>query len=607
MALARAITASYDALRTQQQGPSVVSFAAAADGNSEEALLSPLELLSAFTSALDAMSDTDDDVRRAALVVLRVILRPPCGSQRGGVTCDLDRTRAVLSVVNVTLTHAMVSVRRSGVELLQLILQVSPRGVRAVLRESSVWVKMASRVSSVVMQGGGSSNTGNTTAGTAPAMKMIHVVPELLETMLRHRTDVLDNSSGEEVQQDEVKTEEVGNDDGTGGGDAATGAAPEEILALFEECAPRWSMAWKELMELRAALFRDAERVQRATAMARTFACMALYLREERLLKRSHAQLIRQLFTAKVPFTMHELISPTTTAAAAAAASAEGAGSGGSSNKARVELANAIADACLPVAATDEDAWRVLRDFLSIVLRGAKDAASSAHAGGDSKRAVQLLGPLRTLRTAVVRFPAKLLPRLLFLAPPLLQVVTRSASSISSSSADATAWVTVLLATADVLAVLLASQAATASPHGVRFLSEAVLAVPRLLFSLRSHEDAAVVDRVVLAFLQPLWRVASTGHPLLHSSASAGGDAATQLRLSLPSLFELRVPNEEKSGEYITLEGVLCRCSDRTVELAVHVLFYLGGEVPCTRMGSISGSERAAPLAFPALTSTLPC
>ncbi|EKF30348.1 hypothetical protein MOQ_005842 [Trypanosoma cruzi marinkellei] len=536
------------------------------------------------------MLDTDNDVRRAALATLETILHPsPSLRDRGlqednmslnestvlasgGVTFDMDRTRAVLRIVDVTLTHAMTSVRRSGIELLHIILRVSPHDVRAVLRESDAWVKMVSRVSSVLLQGTSGSGAGTKTMG------MTHLVPDLLETML--------------LQCDGVR-----NDGGFSGGfqqaeeDVGAGATPERILELFEECTPKWSMEWKELMEMRTAIFRDAERVQRATAIARAFAYLTMYLRGRSLLNKSHKQLIRHLFTVKMPFTIHELIPAT------AAASGHG-GDNGNCNT-RMELANAIADACLPVADSAGDACQLLRDFLSAALRAANGASSSSSSsalrpqgGGEGRMATQLLGPLRTLRTAFVRFPTSLLPRLLFLAPPMMRAVMRAACST-----DSLKWGEASLLAADVLSVLLASQTAASLKSGLRFLSDAVLMVPRLLFSLRGKAESATLDRAVYAFLQPLWRVASGGHPLLQCPATSTDDAATQLRLSLPSLFELRVPDDEAPGAYVTLDGVLSRCTERTRELGAHLLFYLCGEAPCTGV---------APPTHTTLASTLP-
>ncbi|KAF8280965.1 hypothetical protein TcYC6_0027690 [Trypanosoma cruzi] len=583
MSLVRAIKGNYETMGTIAQTPGV-----GIAERSDEALLNPIEILSAFTSALDAMLDTDNDVRRAALATLKTILQPSPSSRdrgvrddkvspiestvsaSGGVTFDMDRTRAVLRIVDVTLTHAMTSVRRSGIELLHIILRVSPHDVRAVLRESDAWVKMVSRVSSVLLQGTSGSGAG------AKTMGMTHLVPDLLETMLL-QCDGVRNAGGfcGDFQQAE---EDVG-----------AGATPERILELFEECTPKWSMEWKELMEMRTAIFRDAERVQRATAIARAFACLTMYLRGRSLLKKSHKQHIRHLFTVKMPFTIQELTPAT---------SASGHSSDNSNCNARMELANAIADACLPVADSASDASQLLREFLSAALRAANGSSSSSSSllgpqgGGEGRMATQLLGPLRTLRTAFVRFSTSLLPRLLFLVPPMMRAVMRAACS-----ADSVKWGEASLLAADVLSVLLASQAAASLKTGLRFLSDAVLMVPRLLFSLRGKADSATLDRVAYAFLQPLWRVASGGHPLLQCSATSTDDVATQLRLSLPSLFELRVPDDEAPGAYVTVDGVLSRCTERTRELGAHLLFYLCGEAPCTG---------AAPPAHTTLASTLP-
>ncbi|RNF04904.1 uncharacterized protein Tco025E_07929 [Trypanosoma conorhini] len=590
MSLVRAITANYEALRAAAAARA--SSAAAAD-RCAGALLSPIEVLSAFTSALDAMSDTDGDVRRAALATLKAILLPPSPGGHGaeeddddgatpwrrstpasdGAACDADRTRAVLRVVDVTLTHAMTSVRRSGVELLHLVLQAAPHDVRVVLRESDAWVKMVGRVSAVLLHGtSGSSAGANTT-------RLIHVVPDMLETMLQQW-----EGGGEGLDVGLCGTQQAEQ------GEEATGAAPQRILELFEECTPKWGMEWKELMEMRAAIFRDAERVQRATAIARAFACLAMYLRSQSLLRKPHTQLLRHLFTVKMPFTMQEL-----TLAAAAAEHGGGHGRG----RARMALANAIADACLPVADAASEACQLLRDFLSAALRPAKGVPPSSSGrhpcgGGENGTATQLLGPLRTLRTAFVRFSAGLLPRLLFLAPPMMQAAIRAVGG-----ADGGPWGDAALLTADVLAVLLASQAAAAARQGLRFLAEAVLAVPRLLFALRGKADTATVDRVAAAFLRPLWSLASGGHPLLQTrTASGGDDAAAQLRLSLPSLFELRVPDAAAPGATVALDGVLPRCTEPTRELGAHLLFYLCGGAPC--------AAAAPPLALTALACTLP-
>ncbi|ESL06943.1 hypothetical protein TRSC58_05375 [Trypanosoma rangeli SC58] len=263
-------------------------------------------------------------------------------------------------------------------------------------------------------------------------------------------------------------------------------------------------------------------------------------------------------------------------------------------------LANAIADACLPVADAVSDACQLVRDFLSAALRPAKGAPSSAVSGrnpcggGESGVATQLIGPLRTLRTAFVQFPDVLLPRFMFLAPPMMQAAMRAVGGTDGSS-----WGEAALLAADVLAVLLASQAAAASKQGLRLVAEAVLAVPRLLFSLRGKTDTAVVDGVVTAFLRPLWRLASGGHPLLQGLTASGEDAAAQLRVSLPSLFEIRVPDAETPGAYVALDGVLPRCTESTRELGAHLLFYLCGEAPC--------GAAAPPRALTALARTLPC
>ncbi|KAG5482695.1 hypothetical protein CUR178_06732 [Leishmania enriettii] len=153
--------------------------------------LSPLERLKSFSAALDVITDTDDDVRRAALQALEVLMdfrllscerdrslastsssslgpaatreaadlercnalllctRGEDGGRSGGaavpggvsasnsVACtSVDRVQAVLQAVHVALTHALKPVRLSGAELLSLLLRVVPPSlVRAAARE----------------------------------------------------------------------------------------------------------------------------------------------------------------------------------------------------------------------------------------------------------------------------------------------------------------------------------------------------------------------------------------------------------------------------------------------------------------------------------------
>lgn len=612
--LARAITLNCEVTGRCTQNTNCVSGYSC---GTDDATLSPLEVLSAFASALDAMSDTEDDVRRAAFSTLRVILSLPsfssghvCGNSEmvpdrrsfmtdGRMSCEADKARAVLQVVDVTLTHAMSSVRRSGVELLHLILQASPCGVRTVLGKSDAWVKLASRASSILLQGG---SCGSNTASSGTT-NLFCVLPELLETMLMQSDgqSLSDYFRCDQQQQQEEEISEKGWVKALTM-DGEVDVAPVRILEFFDECAPKWSMEWKEMMETRSAIFRDLGRVQRAIAIARAFACVTTYLRGHGMLKKAHKQLICHLFTAKMPFTMRELT-----------ASLDGDG-----GRARVALANAVADVCLPVADFADDALRLVRDFLSAVFVGANGTSTPSPAplftsfkfgSSSGKMVAQLLGPLRTLRTALLCFPETLLSRLLFVVPPLLRAVTRTVGD-----ADCSAWASVSLLTADVFALLLRSRAAAASLPNLRCLRAVVLAVPRLLFSLRGKMDSVMVDRVVFAFLHPLWRAVSSGHPFLRRSFSSLSlpnnkkakcetvsndvdDVAAQLCVLLPSLFEIRLGCDEKCGAGEAVKGVLSRCTSCTEELAAHLFFYLRTELPRGAAMSIT---------YPLLVNTLP-
>ncbi|KAG5509103.1 hypothetical protein JKF63_06112 [Porcisia hertigi] len=138
--------------------------------------VSPLEKLKSFAAALEAVTDTNDDVRHEALQSLQVLvdyqwispeldgsLAPTPSSSLGStstreaadlercnmlllntqdrdggcsrsalapgitsVSTSVDRVQAILQAVHVALTHALKPVRYSGVELLSLLLQVAP-------------------------------------------------------------------------------------------------------------------------------------------------------------------------------------------------------------------------------------------------------------------------------------------------------------------------------------------------------------------------------------------------------------------------------------------------------------------------------------------------
>ncbi|KAI5691971.1 hypothetical protein MNV84_02053 [Leishmania braziliensis] len=189
--------------------------------------LSPLERLKSFAAALEAVTDTDDDVRREALQSLQVLvdyqwisckrdgsLAPTPSSSLGpnptheaadlqrcnalllnrqdgdGGRCSsaavpggvlestsVDRVQAILQAVHVALTHALKPVRLSGVELLSLLLQVAPPSlVRAAARavckhQTSYYYTSPVMVGSELTMGASASPaaTATSAAGTATA------------------------------------------------------------------------------------------------------------------------------------------------------------------------------------------------------------------------------------------------------------------------------------------------------------------------------------------------------------------------------------------------------------------------------------------------------
>ncbi|CCD19736.1 hypothetical protein, conserved, partial [Trypanosoma vivax Y486] len=365
---------------------------------------------------------------------------------------------------------------------------------------------------------GSKSNRPNRNDGSQPHAKLFHVVPHLLETMLQNNKSMTESSH---------TAREGGILFNWHGGSEVTD--PLVVLRFFDECSPKWSIVWKELMELRGALFRDKENVQSATAIARAFASSAMFLSEHGLLTRRHMRLMHHLFNLKVPFTMRELVGLGGRGNASSCDSGGGIRNG--AVKQRMELANAIAGACLPLVATMDEAWQTLEDFLTIALRGTKGGHPHGDAPSENDKVdvIRLVGPLRTLHAAMVRFPDTVLPRLVAITSHSLQAVTRAASTVlgfsegRSNNAEKSALITSLLITADVLALLLVSQDAARSPNGLQSIRSTVLAVPRLLFAIRNLQiTTSDMDRVVLSFLRPLWRALSSGHPFLQTVHTSG-------------------------------------------------------------------------------------
>jgi len=354
--------------------------------------VSPLEKLKSFAAALDAMTDTDDDARKAALQCLKIILRhqwlsssQTAHTTKGttavqsmiaretndsvflsmmtGSVVEREHTRAVLQAVHVSLTHALKSVRTSGVELLGLLLTYAPAGaVRRASRE--VCLQQKSYLHTVTSTFDCTSHRGDDQSLSAMeeeawmlklvervsalVMKTPHmwVLPELLAALL------MDDSSSRATS-------------GMISSATPDWRHPVLVSKFFDDVLPLWSNAWKEMQEMRLALFRHDDKLLNAIALGKSFAVVLTFLKQKQMqasggmlsataedtLKASHSaafiprtkqQLIKNLFINRVPVTVEEILS------------------NGSPN--RLEFALVLAEVCIPLAGSD-DGWRFLHHY----------------------------------------------------------------------------------------------------------------------------------------------------------------------------------------------------------------------------------------------------
>ena len=469
--------------------------------------LTALEKLKAFAAALEAITDTDDDVRRNALQSLEVLvdfqwispgregssstcpLTPttqdvaeldccnellldlqagqvreterfltsdatapsfaPSPSLQNtaadGSTVSVDRVKAILQSVHVALTHALKPVRLSGVELLVLLLRVAPpelvrAAALAVCRHQTAFYyssPVAAMNSGLTMaQPSAASSTASSTA--VPALeaaqsraaslleeeekwmltlvrrvstlvlrtKHIGVLPTLLGVFLG------EGAAGHSVAVELLRgcLDELSAQGGSraaaaadAGVEAATSQSPvwrhpELVSRFFDEIAPQWANHWKELMDLRLELLRQEEKLAMASALARAFATVLVFLKRQQQQKgdavkgsklnffsRNRTYYIKALFIEKMPVTMRELLMPMQGTSSSSVVSPRGM-------KARLELGLALVMVCLPLAGTDEG-WHLMRDYFSIVLSlPQKSPQPEGDAAAEKKRDASLSG-----------------------------------------------------------------------------------------------------------------------------------------------------------------------------------------------------------------------
>ncbi|CAG9571420.1 conserved hypothetical protein [Leishmania major strain Friedlin] len=446
--------------------------------------LSPLERLKSFAAALEAVTDTDDDVRREALQSLQVIVDyqwiscerdgsvAPTPSSFPGPTstheaadlerCNarllsmqdgdgarsnsagvpaavsaststsstsVDRVQTILQAVHVALTHALKPVRLSGVELLSLLLRVAPpylvrAAARAVCKhQTSYYATPAATTTSTA----GTATTAALEAAQARAATLLEEEEVWMLTLVRRVSSLVLRTKhvpvlpallgvflGESgigasgaTAEDSITAEllhtppSLGGDvashvmSASGANDAVGGSSggalwryPELVNSFFDDVAPQWANNWKELMELRLELLRQDDKLAMASALARSFAIVLVFLQRQQqqclnsmagrsgsvnFFSRKRMHYIKALFVEKMPVTMHKLLlmpsagASATSSTTAATTATTATTAPPKAMKARLELGLALVMVCIPLAGTEEG-WHLMRDYFSIVF-----------------------------------------------------------------------------------------------------------------------------------------------------------------------------------------------------------------------------------------------
>jgi hypothetical protein len=422
-------------------------------------------------------------------------------------TASMDRVQAILQAVHVALTHALKPVRLSGVELLAILLRVTPPALlraaaRAVCRHQMAYyysgpvamgngLAMAGVQSTAPKSVAATSNTTSELSSSASALKdaqsraaslveeeerwmlmlvrrvstlvlrtkYVAVLPTLLDVFLGQGGDDA-SSAGEFVVAALLRSCLDGRGivaGGSGAGAHPDPAAlttpcmwhhPELVNHFFDEVAPQWANHWKELMELRLELLRHEEKLAMASALARAFATVLVFLKRQQqqqracaksnatnFFSRSRMYYIKALFIEKMPVTMHELLIPSRGGNSSSLAPPA---VGPRGMKARLELGLALAMVCVPLAGTD-DGWRLMRDYFSIVFSSPQH---TPHVAGSD--AADTPPPFRFPSVVLLEMSVRLYEQVLRLYPCITPHVClmddEAATASDSATAAAAVW-----------------------------------------------------------------------------------------------------------------------------------------------------------------------
>lgn len=425
--------------------------------------LSPVHRLQALIVALSNISDTDKTVRQRSVALVENILK--------FTDSDTQTLVNILQYTHIALTHAVFDVRRSGLEVIRAVLTYWPQSLRK--RDVAIdSVQIVDRVFEI---------------SSASAQPDFATLALLLAELLA------DGSS----------------------------QVPSVLCAAMSTFLERNSSAilvkWKEHMEQRYALFREPRSVERACALAAVASTIGIYLRKHNHLNKTNSRFMREMFVARVPFTMEDLCS--------------------GKNPRSVDFASAVATGCVPLLQnTSDDAFRCVNVFLTSSISVAPLEAT--------------LGHLRL----VTRIVPQLNSRFCGLMPPLLQTLSRQVTANGFSSKLVTQC-------AELMEIFLAIT--DPSVEVLQHLASCMHLACRVLFACRRYEPEPA-QSVGYAFLQLLWNIVTSRHPVM---AVVDVKSFTD---ALQSIFGVGNETQFVSGILDTIND------DGITSLGTHIFHYLG-------------------------------
>jgi hypothetical protein len=316
-------------------------------------------------------------------------------------------------------------------------------------------------------------------------------------------------------------------------GPAAACLSAPEAQSFYDRIVPWLATLWKESVELQGALFRSAESSAKAMSCGRILALLSVDLHARGTLSKAHMKRLRELMLFRVPLSMREMSS--------------------AHNEHSRGLALVIAEACVPIAAHYDDAFRAIASFVTVSIASLQDSSLTS-----------LLRIERLVLQVLAAQSASLVLRLVDTVPALLSLVIRSASPATGGSQLAQVFglaVEILKRCCDVDGY---------SSEALSFLAGAVDLTPRLLFASRRLPQGDA-DRVAHETLRLLWRLFSSRHDVLRAMDVPSLDGRLQA-----VLFGFERPCE---GSVSRVAGILpdesSGHSTAMRRLASHLAYYI--------------------------------